>query len=186
MLFFLNRYELPALHAGLVSPQSPRQSPRIARVGEDPGRGDGETRGVVSPPQIQPAGVHMPQLNHDHQPPQIPIMPRISSTSPDDGSNLTAPTEPLSSRSTDLTPQSEQQSLLLPPMQHGTMRYASTSLQSIRSLAFIQSNASSLAAQRTASPNFIFQGGYDFAADAGALGDGEGEEDSYIARVMSS
>ena len=175
MLFFWNRYELPALHAGLITPQSPR----MARLGVDRGResSDEVNNGIISPPRIQPSLI-MPRL-HQGQPPQ---MPRVSSL--DDRSTYTAPTAPLSS-TIDFTPQSDQQHLL-PPSYPGPMRSyiaaASTSLQSIRSLASIPSS-SSLAAERTTSPNFIFQGGYSFNDSEGV---GDGEEDSYIARVMSS
>ncbi|KAL7538874.1 hypothetical protein ACHAXR_012324 [Thalassiosira sp. AJA248-18] len=171
MLFFWNRYELPALHAGLVSPQSPR----MARLGMDR---VGEANGaIVSPPRIQPSSMQVPRL-HNQQPPSIP---RVSDL--DGSSTFTAPTVPLSS-TIDFTPQSDQQSLLNPSYPSAMRSYvavASTSLLSIRSMASIQSS-SSLAAERN-SPNFIFQGGYNFNDSEGV---GDGEEDSYIARVMPS
>ena len=52
MLFFWNRYELPALHAGLITPQSPRMtSAGVGGVGINDGGGDA-VRGPGSPPQI--------------------------------------------------------------------------------------------------------------------------------------
>jgi hypothetical protein len=177
MLFFWNRYELPALHDGLITPQSPR----MTRLGMDRGRVEGEGNGViVSPPRIQPSSLRMPDLRH-HQPPP---MPRESS-SDDDHSSVTAPTAPLSDFF-DFTPRSDSQSQL-PPSYPGPMRSyvaaASTSLQSIRSMASIQS-LTSLAGGRT-SPNFIFEGGYNFSDHSEGVGD-ESEEDSYTQRVMSS
>lgn len=171
MLFFLNRYELPALHAGLVTPSSPRMA------GSDRGRGE-EVNGsevvIPSPPRIRPSSMTTPDIHQEDPPP----IPQVNS---DDRSAFTGPTAPLSS--THFTPESDQQSLL-PPAYPGLMRSyavaASTSLQSIRSLGSIQSSTS-LAAERIASPNFIFQGGYSF--DDSGMGDGE--EDSYIARVTS-
>jgi hypothetical protein len=58
------------------------------------------------------------------------------------------------------------------------MAVASTSLQSLQSFASVQSSSSlaALAAERAASPNLIFQGGYEEEA-------GDSEEDSYIARL---
>ena len=175
MIFFWNRYELPALHAGLITPQSPR----MARLGMDRGFGEANDGAIYSPPRIQPAQMQVPRL--DAQPPQIP---RVSDL--DGGtSTYTAPTAPLS-YTIDFTPQSDQQSLLTPSYATGAMRSyvaaASTSLQSIRSLASIQSSTS-LAAGRN-SPNFIFQGAYSFETSDQGIGDGE--EDSFIARVMPS
>lgn len=168
MLFFWNRYELPALHAGLITPQSPR----MARFGEERGRETDEANNrIVSPPRIQPA-LAAPQ-SHQNHPPEIPLISSLG-----DPSN-TLPTAPLSYTS-DFTPQSDQ-AILLPPMR-SYIAAASTSLQSIRSLASIQSS-SSFPPERTTSPNFIFQGGYIFNDPEGS---GDGEEDSYIARVMSS
>ena len=160
MLFFWNRYELPALHAGLITPQSPR----MTRLAMDRDRIGGEVNGIASPPRIQPSSRSMPHTMHHQEPPPIP---QISS---------------LDDRSThDFTPQSSQQSLL-PPMR-SYVAVASSSLQSIRSLASIQSLTSLAAADRS-SPNFIFQGGYGFN-DSPGEGD-DSEEDSYIARVTSS
>lgn len=179
MLFFWNRYELPALHAGLITPTSPR----MARLGEDRGRigVDEINRVIASPPRIQPSTVQMRHNIHDQHPPSIPRVADL-----DDHSTFTAPTAPLSSMGTsiDFTPLSDQQSLL-PPSYPGPVRSyavaASTSLQSIRSLASIQSSSS--LAERS-SPNLIFQGGFSFNESEGP---GEGEdEDSYMARVMSS
>mmetsp|Transcript_18222 Transcript_18222/g.32917 ORF Transcript_18222/g.32917 Transcript_18222/m.32917 type:complete len:195 (+) Transcript_18222:437-1021(+) len=188
MLFFWNRYELPALHAGLIS----SQSPRMARLGEGSRRResrDGEvSNDILSPPRIQPSR-SIPRLHHDHHHP--PRIPQFSSS--DDRSNYTLPTVPLSSTiDFTITTQSDQPTLLPPSYHnHGPMRSyiaaASTSLQSIRSLASIQSSSSLVAAtaERTTSPNFIFQGGYHFNDSEGAEVE-DGEEDSYIARVMSN
>ena len=102
-----------------------------------------------------------------------------------DNCSVTAPTAPLSDFF-DFTPRSDSQSQL-PPSYPGPMRsyvaVASTSLQSIRSMASIQS-LTSLAGGRT-SPNFIFEGGYNFSDHSEGVGD-ESEEDSYTQRVMSS
>lgn len=157
MLFFWNRYELPALHAGLITPQIPRMAGLMER-----GRLANELIGEQRQPQYQ-------------APPPIPRVPILG----DDHTSATAPTAPLSS-TVDFTPQSDQQSLL-PPSYPGPLR-TFASLQSIRSLASIQS-LPSIAAERT-SPNFIFQGGYIFN-DSGGAGD-DSEEDSYIARVTTS
>mmetsp|Transcript_22084 Transcript_22084/g.48024 ORF Transcript_22084/g.48024 Transcript_22084/m.48024 type:complete len:741 (-) Transcript_22084:255-2477(-) len=174
MLFFLNRYELPALHAGLIT----AQSPRMARLEMNRGRVGGEANGAIpTPPRIQPVGVR--NIQHLH-PPSMPL-----ASSLDDRSSVTAPTAPLSS-TIDFTPESDQQTLLSPSYSGPMRSYvaaASTSLQSMRSLASIQSlSLASVAAGRT-SPNFIFQGGYSFN-DSGGVGD-DSEEDSYIARVTS-
>lgn len=172
MLFFWNRYELPALHAGLITPQSPR----MARIGMNR-VGEANGGAISSPPRIQPASLQVQHLLHQHPPP----IPRVADL--DANSNFTAPTAPLSSM-IDFTPLSDQQSLL-PPTYPGPMRSyiaaASNSLQSIRSMASIQSS-SSLAAERN-SPNLIFQGTFSFN-DSEVLGDGE--EDSFIARVRPS
>eukprot|EP00581_Thalassiosira_minuscula_P001452 CAMPEP_0183748370 /NCGR_PEP_ID=MMETSP0737-20130205/67730_1 /TAXON_ID=385413 /ORGANISM="Thalassiosira miniscula, Strain CCMP1093" /LENGTH=1003 /DNA_ID=CAMNT_0025984093 /DNA_START=618 /DNA_END=3630 /DNA_ORIENTATION=- len=186
MLFFWNRYELPALHAGLITPQSPRMMMSLGVA--DTGGRENTSEGVmvngnmiISPPRIRPSVVQG----------QIPPMPRVSNSSPDNdddrSASSTVPTAPLSSIM-DFTPQSEQQNLL-PQSYSGPMRSyiaaASTSLQSIRSLASIQSSSSLVAAEgRTTSPNFIFQGAYSFHDSEGV--DNDGEEDSFIARVMSS
>jgi hypothetical protein len=168
MLFFWNRYELPALHAGLIT----QQSPRMARLGMDRGRVEGEgNRVIASPPRIHSLSLQMPNLQHD-----------------DDRSSVTAPTAPLSDL-VEVTPRSDSQSLL-PPVYPGPMRSyvaaasaASNSLQSIRSMASFQS-LTSLAGGRT-SPNFIFEGGYHLSDHSGGVGD-DSEEDSYIQRVLSS
>ena len=114
------------------------------------------------------------------QPPQIPQIPRH-----DEQSNVTAPTAALSAMNTiDFTPNSEDdQGAGLPPPHSGLRAYvnaASNSLESIRSLASVQS-LSSIADNRT-SPNLIFHGGYSFNDSV----TGDDEEDSYIARVMSN
>ena len=182
MIFFLNRYELPALHSGLITPQSPRRGSM--------GNGDANVN-VVTPSRIQPASLpvipRMPN-NNSRQPPQIP---RVSSLyDPVIGSsNMTAPTAPLSitTATIDFTPNSDQQTLLPQPYSNPMRSYfnaASTSLQSIRSLASMQSLSSSIA-DRT-SPNLIFHGGYNFFSDNSGGGDDENsEDDSYIARVRS-
>ncbi|KAL3815506.1 hypothetical protein ACHAXA_006203, partial [Cyclostephanos tholiformis] len=163
MLFFWNRYELPALHAGLITPQSPR----MARLGMDRGRVEGEENNVVvSPPRIRPLSLQFPNLD-------------------DDRSSITAPTAPLSDL-VEFTPRSDTQSLLLhsyPGPMRSYVAAASTSLQSIRSMASFQS-LTSLAGGRT-SPNFIFEGGYNFTDHSGGVGD-DSEEDSYTQRIMSS
>ena len=160
MLFFCNRYEFPALHAGLITPHSPRME-----------------RSVASPPRIHPSSLSLPHNVQLHQPPPIQRIYGL-----DERSSHTLPTAPMSS-TIDFTPQSDQ-STLLPPSYPGAMRSyvvaASTSLQSIRSIASIQSLAS-IAAERTTSPNVIFQGGYGIN-DLGEVED-ESEEDSYMARV---
>ena len=178
MLFFWNRYELPALHAGLITPQSPR----MARLGMDRGRVEGEGNGVVvSPPRIrQPLSLQFPNLQHQ----QLPPIPRVPSLD-DDRSSVTAPTAPLSDLA-DFTPRSDTQSLLLhsyPGPMRSYVAAASTSLQSIRSMASLQS-LTSLAGGRT-SPNFIFEGGYNFTDHSGGVGD-DSEEDSYTQRIMPS
>lgn len=183
MIFFWNRYELPALHAGLITPQNPR----MVRWGMDGGgeRVNPNTVNIVSPPRIQPASLPtVPSMPRTLQPPQIPH----ASSLDDDGqrSNFTAPTAPLSS-TIDFTPNSDQQNILHPPYSGPMRSYvaaASTSLQSIRSLASIQSLSSLAGADRT-SPNLIFHGGYGFTDSVGG-GDVDSEEDSYIARVNSS
>ena len=180
MIFFWNRYELPALHAGLITPQNPR----MVRWGMDGGgeRVNSNTVNIVSPPRIQPESLPtVPSMPRTLQPPQIPH----ASSLDDQRSNFTAPTAPLSS-TIDFTPNSEQQSILHPPYSGPMRSYvaaASTSLQSIRSLASIQSFSSLAGADRT-SPNLIFHGGYSFNDSVGG-GDVDSEEDSYIARVSS-
>lgn len=176
MIFFWNRYELPALHAGLITPQIPR----MPRLGMERILVDGGANGMIlSPPRLQ----SFSQLMINTQPIEpLPAIPPASSA--DDRSPFTAPTAPLSS-TFDITPHSDQQSLF-PPTYPGPMRSyvaaASTSLQSIRSFASIQSLVSNAAGRD--SPNLIFQGGYSFN-DSGSVG-GDSEDDSYIARVMSS
>ena len=163
MLFFWNRYELPALHAGLVTPQSPR----MVRWETD------QVDGTAAPGN--PPSPIMPRLHRE-----LPS-PTARATSVNNRSSDTATTEPIPS-TIDSTPPSEQQHFLRPSYS-GSMRsfaaVASTSLQSLQSLASIPSS-SSLIADRTTSPNLIFQGGYNFN-DSGHSGDGE--EDSYLARV---
>ncbi len=176
MIFFWNRYELPALHAGLITPQIPR----MPRLGMDRVRVDGEVDGIISsPPRLQSFSQRMVNTQRIEPPPQIPNV-----STADDRSPHTAVTAPLSS-TFDITPHSDQQSLF-PPTYPGPMRSyvaaASTSLQSIRSFASIQSLLSNAAGRD--SPNLIFQGGYSFN-DSGSVAD-DSEDDSYIARVMSS
>lgn len=176
MIFFWNRYELPALHAGLITPQIPR----MPRLGMDRVRSDGDVDGIIpSPPRLQSFSQLMVNTQRIEPPPQIPNV-----SSADDRSPYTAVTAPLSS-TFDITPHSDQQSIF-PPTYPGPMRSyvaaASTSLQSIRSFASIQSLVSNAAGRD--SPNLIFQGGYSFN-DSGSVAD-DSEDDSYIARVMSS
>ena len=174
MIFFWNRYELPALHAGLITSQIPRMS----RLGMEIARVDGEVNGMIpSPPRLQSFSQIMINTQHIDPPPPIPHV-----SSADDRSPFTALTAPLSS-TFDITPHSDQQSMLFPPTYPGPMRSyvaaASTSLQSIRSFASIQSLASTAAGRD--SPNLMFVG----FNDSGGVGD-DSEDDSYIARVMSS
>jgi len=172
MLFFLNRYELPALHSGLITPHIPRMV-RLGSYGVEGGRFGGEA--AESPPRIHPSYQPMPTTMQHQDPPPIPRVTSLDEPS----SHRTAPTAPLTlTSSVDLTPQSGSR---LPPMR-SYVAAASSSLQSIRSLTSIQSLTSLAAADRS-SPNFIFQGGYGFS-DSG-VGE-ESEEDSYIARVTSS
>ena len=166
MVFFLNRYELPALHAGLITPLSPRRGSMSS---------NNNNVNVLSPTRIQ-ASPNIPQMQRRHlQPPQIPQMPRH-----DEQSNVTAPTAALSAMNTiDFTPNSEDdQGAGLPPPHSGLRAYvnaATNSLESIRSLASVQS-LGSIADNRT-SPNLIFHGGYSF--NDSVTGDDDSEEDSY-------
>lgn len=167
MIFFWNRYELPALHAGFITPQIPRM-PRLGiRVA------DGVNEMIPSPPRLQSFSQ---LIDNAHQ--QDPLPPIPNGSSADDRSPFTALTAPLSS-TFDITPHSDQQTTF-PPTYPGPMRSyvaaASTSLQSMRSFASFQSLTSNAAGRD--SPNLIFQGGYSV--------DYESEDDSYIARVMSS
>ena len=195
MLFFWNRYELPAVHAGLITPQSPR----MLRLGIDRDggvEGEGNTGRAVppSPSRIQSSYLQMPVLQRHQQHPRINVIPRMNSDD-DDRSSVTAPTVPLSttarssrlSRTDDssndlLTPDSNPQSSLLfaAPSYPGPMRSyvaaASTSLQSIRSMASFHS-LTSLAGGRT-SPNYIFEGGYNYGDNSeGDCDDSHNEEE---------
>ncbi|KAL3802775.1 hypothetical protein HJC23_007552 [Cyclotella cryptica] len=146
MLFFLNRYELPAIHAGLITPEMPR----MMRIHD------------VNNVNVRPRIAHSAHVPDDHQ-----------------TSGNTAPTEPLSSPTTDLyTPISEQRAML-PPIPGPMRSYvaaASSSLQSIRSLASIQSLSS--LADRASSPNWL----YGFTNNSNGVTDSE-DEDSYMAYV---
>ena len=195
MLFFWNRYELPAVHAGLITPQSPR----MLRLGIDRDggvEGEGNTGRAVppSPSRIQSSYLQMPVLQRHQQHPRLNVIPRMNSDD-DDRSSVTAPTVPLSttarssrlSRTDDssndlLTPDSNPQSSLLfaAPSYPGPMRSyvaaASTSLQSIRSMASFHS-LTSLAGGRT-SPNYIFEGGYNYGDNSeGDCDDSHNEEE---------
>jgi len=194
MLFFWNRYELPAVHAGLITPQSPR----MLRLGidRDSGvEGEGNTGRAVppSPSRIQSSYLQMPDLQRHQQHPRLNVIPRMNSDD-DDRSSVTAPTVPLSttarssrlSRTDDssndlLTPDSNPQSSLLfaAPSYPGPMRSyvaaASTSLQSIRSMASFHS-LTSLAGGRT-SPNYIFEGGYNYGDNSEGDCDDSNEEE---------
>eukprot|EP00985_Skeletonema_marinoi_P009857 scaffold4635_cov195-Skeletonema_marinoi.AAC.7 len=133
ILFFWNRYELPALHAGLISSQSPRASP-VHRGGWNNNFNNNNTNDSVG------------------------------------GTETTAP-------STLFIPQPYPVNELGSPMR-SAVAAASTSLQSIRSLASIHSLTS--LAERT--PNLLFHGGYNLNDSI----DTDGEDDSYIARVGGS
>ena len=196
MLFFWNRYELPAVRAGLITPQSPR----MLRLGIDRDRGvegEGNTGRAVppSPSRIQSSYLQMPVLQRHQQHPRLNVIPRMNSDD-DDRSSVTAPTVPLSttarssrlSRTDDssndlLTPDSNnpQSSLLFAaaPSYPGPMRSyvaaASTSLQSIRSMASFHS-LTSLAGGRT-SPNYIFEGGYNYGNNSEGDCDDSNEEE---------
>ena len=194
MLFFWNRYELPAVHAGLITPQSPR----MLRLGidRDSGvEGEGNTGRAVppSPSRIQSSYLQMPVLQRHQQHPRLNVIPRMNSDD-DDRSSVTAPTVPLSttarssrlSRTDDssndlLTPDSNPQLSLLfaAPSYPGPMRSyvaaASTSLQSIRSMASFHS-LTSLAGGRT-SPNYIFEGGYNYGDNSEGDCDDSNEEE---------
>lgn len=196
MLFFWNRYELPAVHAGLITPQSPR----MLRLGVDRDNrgvegGEGTTGRVVppSPSRIQSSYLQMPvlQRHQQQQQPRLNVIPRMNSDD-DDRSSVTAPTVPLSTTArssrmsrTDssndlLTPDSNpQSSLLFTTSYPGPMRSyvaaASTSLQSIRSMASFHS-LTSLAGGRT-SPNYIFEGGYNYGDNSEGDCDDSNEEE---------
>lgn len=185
MLFFWNRYELPAVHAGLITPQSPR----MLRLGIDRGvEMEGNTSRLVpqSPSRIQSSYLQMPVLQRHQQQPRLNVIPRMNSDDDDDRSSVTAPTVPLSTTArssrlsrTDssndlLTPDSNPQSSLLfaapyPGPMRSYVAAASTSLQSIRSMASFHS-LTSLAGGRT-SPNYIFEGGYNYGEHSEGDGD---------------
>lgn len=192
MLFFWNRYELPAVHAGLITPQSPR----MLRLGIDRDRGvegEGMTGRAVppSPSRIQSSYLQMPVLQRHQQHPRLNVIPRMNSDD-DDRSSVTAPTVPLSTTArssrlsrTDssndlLTPDSNPQSSLLfaapyPGPMRSYVAAASTSLQSIRSMASFHS-LPSLAGGRT-SPNYIFEGGYNYGDNSEGDCDDSNEEE---------
>jgi len=132
ILFFWNRYELPALHAGLITSQSPRAS-----------TGPIERGGWIN----------------------------IHNNSIGGGTETTVP----STFITQPYPVNE----LGSPMR-SAVAAASTSLQSIRSLASIHSLTSLSLAERT--PNLLFHGGHNLNDSI----DTDGEDDSYIARVGGS
>jgi hypothetical protein len=146
-----------------------------------------------SPSRIQSSYLQMPVLQRHQQHPRLNVIPRMNSDD-DDRSSVTAPTVPLSttarssrlSRTDDssndlLTPDSNPQSSLLfaAPSYPGPMRSyvaaASTSLQSIRSMASFHS-LTSLAGGRT-SPNYIFEGGYNYGNNSEGDCDDSNEEE---------
>ena len=129
ILFFWNRYELPALHAGLITSQSPRAS-----------TGPVERGGWIN--------IHNNNIGG--------------------GTETTVP-------STFMT-QPYQVNELGSPMR-SAVAAASTSLQSIRSLASIHSLTSLSLAERT--PNLLFHGGHNLNDSI----DTDGEDDSYSARI---
>jgi hypothetical protein len=112
MLFFLNRYELPAVHAGLITPEMPR----MMRVRE------------FNSVNVQPRMRRSAPVPDDNQTTANTIL-----TEP-----LSSPTvdlyTPLSEQRTMLPP--------IPGPMRSYVAAASSSLQSIRSLASIQSLSS--------------------------------------------
>jgi len=139
ILFFWNRYELPALHAGLITSQSPRASP-VHRGGWNNNFNNtttnNTTNSVGGTETTAPSTLFIPQ--------PYPVNEYIELGSP----------------------------------MRSAVAAASTSLQSIRSLASIHSLTS--LAERT--PNLLFHGGYNLNDSI----DTDGEDDSYIARVGGS
>lgn len=128
ILFFWNRYELPALHAGLITPQIPR-----ARIGQVERERWSYITGVGGTATTAPSSAFLHQPHPSNQ--------------------------------------------LGGPMR-SAVAAASTSLQSIRSLASIQSLTSS--AERAVSPNLIFHGGYNLNDSFHTTGE---EDDSYLERM---
>ncbi|EJK44233.1 hypothetical protein THAOC_37246 [Thalassiosira oceanica] len=160
MLFFLNRYELRALQAGFITPHSPRM------VGANRSEARVNTEDMLRSP---------PQIHHDLSNINgtgLPQIPNVSDADADEQSTQTSMTAPLSFS---ITAQPGQYTLL-PPMR-GYVAAASTSLQSIRSLASIPSVAS--LAERNTSPNLIFYNGFNDDSDTM-------DDDSYLARVRST
>jgi len=161
MLFFLNRYELRALQAGFITPHSPRM------VGANRSEARVNTEDMLRSP---------PQIHHDLSNINgtgLPQIPNVSDADADEQSTQTSMTAPLSFS---ITAQPGQYTLL-PPMR-GYVAAASTSLQSIRSLASIPSVAS--LAERNTSPNLIFYNGFNDDSDTMV------DDDSYLARVRST
>jgi hypothetical protein len=154
MLFFLNRYELPAMRAGLITPERPR----MTRIWET----HAANTQVVSSLHVQTqTGPAIPDLVS-----RFDDLQTISNTNR---------TEPLTTSTTAIT-----QHHTMLSQNTGIMRSyvaaASTSLQSIRSLASMQSLTS--LADRASSPNWL----YGFATNLNGVADSE-DDDSYMAYV---
>ena len=137
MLFFLNRYELPAISAELITANNPRMM-RMGNVGD------------------MSSASRQPLWNQ-----QIPQIPDLSSRNNNPTATNTNPTEQLTSSTA--TPLVQQTSLPQNPMRNYVLA-ASSSIQSIRSLASMQS-LQSLAGR--ASPNWLYSsnGGADCEED---------------------
>ena len=160
ILFFWNRYELPALHSGLITPQSPRAifGPS-ERGGWENTAVSAMNVGLVTPQSPRTGGIASAERGDWHN----------NNNNNSHGTDAMAPPS--------FIPQPYLTNETGRPMRLAVAA-ASTSLESIRSLTSMHSLTS--LAERT--PNFLFHGGHSLNDSV----DTYEEDDSYTARVGRS
>ncbi|KAL7466217.1 hypothetical protein ACHAXS_006508 [Conticribra weissflogii] len=174
MIFFCNRYELPALHSGLTTPQSPRVSraiderplqnsqlqfmPRFSSPTNRPVRAD---LGVL---------LIQPDLNVDeHTSTTAPLTASIERSSQDPNTGSSTPYEAAPTFQPSL-----------PPAHMN--RFATATSSSLQSMHSTTSNLSSTSfAERTSSPNWLLHGAYGRSSSSNGVSLESEDDDSYLA-----
>eukprot|EP00569_Conticribra_weissflogii_P006796 CAMPEP_0171350940 /NCGR_PEP_ID=MMETSP0878-20121228/37674_1 /TAXON_ID=67004 /ORGANISM="Thalassiosira weissflogii, Strain CCMP1336" /LENGTH=774 /DNA_ID=CAMNT_0011856013 /DNA_START=151 /DNA_END=2475 /DNA_ORIENTATION=- len=176
MIFFWNRYELPALHSGQTTPQSPR----VARVIDDR--------------LLQRNQLHFmpnfPPTNHPQQSEsgELPLQPDLnvdeytSTTAPLSSSIETSPHDLVTGSFA--TPYATAPTLQPTLPQAHMNRFAAATSSSLQSMHSTASNLSSTSfAERTSSPNWLLHGAYGRSNSSNGVSLESEDDDSYLAYI---
>ncbi len=176
MIFFCNRYELPALHSGLTTPQSPR----VSRAIDERPLQNSQLQFMprFSSPTNRPVRADLGALLMQ---PDLNVDEHTSTTAPLAASIERSPQDPNTGSSTPYEAAPTFQPSLPPAHMN---RFATATSSSLQSMHSTTSNLSSTSfAERTSSPNWLLHGAYGRSSSSNGVSLESEDDDSYLAYV---